>query len=36
MGWKEIAEAKEGETAFVSSGSGPVGQVSYLWDHPVF
>lgn len=27
MAWKEIAEAKKGETAFVSAGSGPVGQM---------
>ncbi len=27
MGWKEIAEAKKGETVFVSAGSGPVGQM---------
>lgn len=27
MGWKEISEAKKGETVFVSAGSGPVGQM---------
>jgi hypothetical protein len=27
MAWKEIADAKKGETAFVSAGSGPVGQM---------
>ena len=27
MGWKEISEAKKGETAFVSAGSGAVGQL---------
>lgn len=27
MAWKEIADAKKGEVAFVSAGTGPVGQM---------
>ncbi|KAJ9121390.1 hypothetical protein QFC24_004728 [Naganishia onofrii] len=28
MAWKEIADAKKGEVAFISAGSGPVGQMA--------